>query len=109
MNAIDSSARQWRVIATVETRVGDGVVGKLSRCEAFEVGVEAVDGAPDGSCWFNLLIDASEGERRYEQAAHAVLRMLHHMRDAGAITEFRVADGNQWLTRSHEQSRRADR
>jgi hypothetical protein len=107
VGASSHAERQWRAIATVETRAGTDLSG-LAACERYDVRVEPVDGSPAGCRWFNVLIDAARGEEHYVLAARAVLRTLHRLRASGVATGFHVVDGNQWLAWYGADSRHAE-
>jgi hypothetical protein len=101
MRAPDQDVQQWRAIATIETHAGVTDVHRLIDRGLAGVRFQRVAGAPPSLRWFNVLIDAGDGEDRYERAARAVLRMLHRAVEAGRISEFRVVESNQWLTQRH--------
>jgi len=93
--------QRWRVIATVELATSTMDAAHLVECRPFAIRVEGVRGSPAGRRWFNVLIDAGEGEQRYAAAARAVMRALHRCVGARTIVGFRITDGNQWLTQRH--------
>ena len=93
--------QQWRLIATIETHASFADLHRLIARDLIDVRVERVVGAPSMRRWFNVLIDAGEGDGQHARTASAVLRSLHRATDAGGITDFRLADGSQWLTQCH--------
>jgi hypothetical protein len=94
--------QQWRLIATIETHASFADLHRLIARDRFDVRLDRVVGAPSNCHWFDVLIDAGDGDGRYARTASAVLRSLHRATDAGRITDFRLADGNQWLTQCQE-------
>ncbi|HSS07232.1 MAG TPA: hypothetical protein VLK83_08865 [Rhodanobacteraceae bacterium] len=93
--------QQWRLIATIETHACLADVHRLIARDLPDVRLERVIGAPSKCGWFNVLIDAGEGEGQYARTASALLRSMHRATDAGRIVEFRLVDGNQWLMQRH--------
>jgi hypothetical protein len=95
-------SRQWRLIATIETHASIADVHRLLTRASLDVHLERVAGAPPTFRWFNVLIDAGEGDDSYARSACALLRMLNRSVDVGSIADFRVIEGNQWLTQRHD-------
>lgn len=93
--------QQWRLIATIETHASFADLHRLIARDLFDVRLERVVGAPSNCRWFNVLIDAGDGDGHYARTASAVLRSVHRATDAGRIMDFRLVDGNQWLTQCH--------
>lgn len=97
MNAPGRETRQWRVLVTVELH-GSGIFSfRATDCEELPLCLEPVRGAPPGSRWFNILIDARLNASQYESSARRVVGMLHRYMNEGIVSRFHVVDGNQWL------------
>lgn len=98
MGTCGPDPRQWRLIATIETHAGIADVHRLIAGAALDARLERIAGAPPTFRWFNVLIDAGEGEECYVRSACAVLWMLHRSVDTGRITDFRIVEGNEWMS-----------
>jgi hypothetical protein len=53
--------------------------------------------SPPGVIWFNLLVDASRGQRCCARIAHRLLTALDSISKCGDLPAFRIIAGERWL------------
>lgn len=87
----------WRQMATIEVREHFDDLGRLLADLSLDFRLEPAHESPAGYVWFNLLIDASKGERRCARTAYALLSSMQHIAAEGGIPDFRIVAGEQWL------------
>jgi len=80
----------WRQMATIEVRDHFDDLGRLLADLSLDFRLEPAQESPTGYAWFNLLIDASKGERRCARTAYALLSAMQHIAAEGGIPDFRI-------------------
>jgi hypothetical protein len=88
---------QWRSMATIEVDPSCADLSTRLAGLKLDFRLEAAPAAPQGHVWFDILLDASKGERRCARAAHVLLSTLQHAADAGDLVGFHIVAGAQWL------------
>lgn len=84
-------------MATIEVRDDFDNLGHLLADPRLDFRLERASESPAGYVWFNLLIDASKGERRCARTAYALLSAVQRIAADGGIPDFRIVAGEQWL------------
>ena len=97
MNMSLDSQGAWRRVATVEVDASVDDLPKLLRDDRFAFRLHAAPRSPSGYQWFELLIDATKGERRAALAAYTILKAMETAAIAGTLAGFRIVHGRQWL------------
>lgn len=92
-----SAGPEWRRMATLEMLEGGPNLPALIENEQPNVRLRRAETAPSGYLWFNLFVDASQGERRCALTAHVVLTAVKQAVADGHIEGFRIVYGGQWL------------
>lgn len=95
-------------MATIEVRDPFDDLGRLLADMSLDFRLEPAHESPTGYLWFNLLIDASKGERRCARTAYALLSALQRIAAEGGIPDFRIVAGEQWLQLGDAESTRHD-
>jgi hypothetical protein len=90
---------EWRCVATVEvsSRVRD--LPTLIRDDSIKFRLVEVDSPERRVRRYDVLVDSMEGERRHARSAWAVLGALREAANHGAIDQYRVIEGDHWLSR----------
>lgn len=97
MNTLSGELALPQLVAGVEVRSpgADLVAYVGSQTSVFRLQPAAA--SPFGFAWYELFVDAAQGERRAAHAAHSVLSALQLASDAGWLEDFRIVFGEHWL------------
>jgi hypothetical protein len=88
----------WRRIATVEvsSRVRD--LPALVQDDTLTFRLVEASSPRRSFRRYDLVVDSTTGERRCARTAWTVLTAMQHAADIGCIDQYRVIEGNQWLS-----------
>jgi hypothetical protein len=88
----------WHRVATVEvsSRVKD--LPGLVQDDSLKFRLVEVDSPRRRFRRFDLIVDSTEGERRCARTAWTVLTAMQNAATVGCIDQFRVIEGNHWLS-----------
>ena len=89
---------EWRRVATVEVgpRVKD--LPTLVQDDTLRFQLVEAESPRRSFRRYDLLVDSTEGERRCARTAWAVLSAMREAATHGCIDQFRVIEGNHWLS-----------
>jgi hypothetical protein len=104
MNIRLSESSDWRLCAVVEVPDSTPDFFQLVRDDALQFRVQRASREPTGYQWYELWVDASNGERRLARTAWAVLTALQRIAHEGRLEGFRIVNGDEWLTIGHSYS-----
>lgn len=89
---------EWRRVATIEVgpRVTD--LPTLVQDDTLRFQLVEADSSRSSFRRYDLVVDSTEGERRCARTAWAVLSAIREAATHGCIDQFRVIEGNHWLS-----------
>jgi hypothetical protein len=89
---------KWRRVATVEVgpRVKD--LPTLVQDDTLRFQLVEAESPRRSFRRYDLLVDSTEGERRCARTAWAALSAMREAATHGCIDQFRVIEGNHWLS-----------
>jgi hypothetical protein len=98
MNITINPFGDWRRVATVEvsSRVRD--LPALVQDNTVNFRLVETDSARRQFRRYDLVVDSTEGERRCARTAWTVLSAMRQAATHGCLDQFRVIEGNQWLS-----------
>jgi hypothetical protein len=98
MNLRLTESTEWRQCALIEVSESTPDFFQLVRNDALQFRVQRAERSPTGYQWYELWVDASNGERRFARTAWSVLTALKRSAQEGFLEDFRIVVGEDWLT-----------
>ena len=89
---------EWRRVATVEVGARVKDLPTLVQDNTLKFRLVEADSSRRTFRRYDLVVDSTEGERRCVRTAWAVLSAMREAATHGCIDQFRVIEGNHWLS-----------